>query len=96
MLTSKGFGLGQAPTSAEGELARYEVLRGIVLNGARKPGDIVELNPRLQSTIELTALGKIKRLADDEEVPAVESNRAVGIENGVEMPQKRGRKPKNG
>jgi hypothetical protein len=26
----------------------------------------------------------------------VESNRAVGIENGVEMPQKRGRKPKNG
>lgn len=95
MLTSKGFGLGQAPTSAEGEVARYEVLRGIVLNGARKPGDIVELNPRLQSTIELAALGKIVRLAD-QEIPIVESNRAVGIENGVEMPQKRGRKPKNG
>jgi hypothetical protein len=96
MLTSKGFGLGQAPTSADGELARYEVMRGIVLNGAKKPGDIVQLNPRSQSTIELSALGKIKRLADDEQIPLVESNRAVGIENGVEMPQKRGRKPKNG
>lgn len=95
MLTSKGFGVGQAPTSAQGEVARYEVLRGIVLNGARKPGDIVELNPRLQSTIELTALGKIIRLAD-QQIPIVETNRAVGIENGVEMPQKRGRKPKNG
>jgi hypothetical protein len=91
MLTSKGFGLGQAPTS-DGNLSRYEVLRGIVINGPKKVGDIVELNPRLQSTIELTALGKIKKLAEDEQIPIVETNRAVGIENGIDAPQKRGKK----
>ena len=96
MLTVEGFGNHQAPFT--GELAEYVVLRGMVLGGPKRPGDTVKLNPKSQAAIELTALGKIKRLpdavfADD---PVQLTNRAVGIESGVEAPARRGRKPKNG
>lgn len=94
MLTAGGFGNRQAPFA--GELAEYVVLRGIVLNGPKKAGDTVMLNPKSQSAIELTALGKIKRLPDAVQVPMEVTNRAVGVENGVESPVRRGRKPKNG
>ena len=74
MLTSKGFGFGQAPTSADG-LRDYEVLRGIVLNGPKAVGSIIALNPKSQTAIELVAIGKIRLI---EEIGAQEPvNRAT-------------------
>lgn len=96
MLTAQGFGNHQAPFA--GELAEYVVLRGIVLNGPKKAGDTIQLNPKSQIAIELSALGKIKKLPDAiiEQAPVEITNRAVGVENGVEAPVRRGRKLKNG
>jgi hypothetical protein len=92
MLTSKGFGLGQAPTSADA-LSRYEVLRGIVINGPKKVGDIVALNPRSQVAVELLASGKI-RLIDVVSEPVVETpatNRAVLTSPTLKRGKKHGR-----
>jgi hypothetical protein len=88
MLTSEGFGFGQAPNSFEGDV-EYVVLRGVVINGARRPGDTVFMNPRAQATIELLAQGRIKP------VPVVEVEAAV-IESPVNrmVDVKRGRKSK--
>lgn len=94
MLTAGGFGKNQAPFA--GELAEYVVLRGIVLGGPKRPGDTIMLNPKSQTAIELVAYGKIKRLPDAVDIPLAETNRAVGIENGLDMPARRGRKPKHG
>lgn len=94
MLTAEGFGKNQAPFA--GELAEYVVLRGIIVGGPKRPGDTIRLNSKSQIAIELVAMGKIKRLPDAVEIPVQETNRAVGIENGVDMPAKRGRKPKHG
>ncbi len=92
MLTSKGFGFGQAPNSVEGDV-EYVVLRGIVIGKPRSPGDSVFLNPRSQATIELVALGKIKAVPVSENTQEIQiqdvvvpTNRAVTV--------KRGRKPK--
>lgn len=92
MLTAGGF--GGRPTPFAGDLVEFVVLRGMILDGPKRPGDVVMMNPKSQSCIELMALGKIKRLPDPV-VPAQETNRAAGIENGTPALQKRGRK-KNG
>lgn len=73
-------------------MAKYIVMRGVVINGAKQPGDIVELSPTSQAAIELTAYGKI-RLIPDEEVGDVEpTNRAIGVDKTIQAPTKRGRK----
>jgi hypothetical protein len=88
MLTSKGFGFGQAPTSAE-VLCRYEVLRGVVINGPKAVGSIVALNPRSQAAIELLALGKIRLI--EEQVEAETINRAVLAAPPLKRGKKNGR-----
>jgi D-arabinose 1-dehydrogenase-like Zn-dependent alcohol dehydrogenase len=88
MLTSKGFGFGQAPTSTDG-LCRYEVLRGIVINGPKAVGSIVALNPRSQTAIELLALGKIRLI--EEQVEAENINRAVLAAPPLKRGKKNGR-----
>ena len=90
MLTAEGFGRSQAPFA--GELVDYVVLRGAVIDGPKRAGSVVKLNPKSGSAIELTAMGVIKRLPDAVEVPVQETNRAVGIDNGIAPPQKRGKK----
>jgi hypothetical protein len=92
MLTSKGFGFGQSPTSTE-VLCRYEVLRGIVVNGPKAVGSIVALNPRSQVAIELLAIGKI-RLIDVVSEPVIEipvTNRAVLTAPPLKRGKKNGR-----
>jgi hypothetical protein len=88
MLTSEGFGFGQAPNPYDGDV-EYVVLRGMVINGPKRPGDTVFMNPRAQATIELLAQGRIKP------VPVVEVEAQV-IESPVNrmVDVKRGRKSK--
>lgn len=76
MLTSKGFGFGQAPTSADA-ICRYEVLRGIVLKGPKAVGSIITLNPKSQTAIELVAIGKIRLIEDAVIVEREPVNRAT-------------------
>lgn len=90
MLTSKGFGFGQAPTSADAT-CRYEVLRGIVLNGPKPAGSIVALNPRSQTAIELLAIGKIRLIEDEVIVEAETINRAVLAAPPLKRGKKNGR-----
>jgi len=91
VLTSKGFGFGQAPRSGD-KMAKYIVIRGVVIDGARQPGDIVELNPKSQQTVELMAYGKIRLVADEEIMDVEITNRAIGVDTSIQAPIKRGRK----
>jgi len=92
MLTSKGFGFGQAPNSVEGDV-EYVVLRGVVITKPRRPGDRVFLNPRSQAAIELVALGKIKAVPAPEPVAEIEAEVVESPVNRM-VTTKRGRKSK--
>jgi len=73
-------------------MAKYIVIRGVVIDGGKQPGEIVELHPKSQQTIELIAYGKI-RLVEDEEIMDVQiTNRAIGVDTSIQAPIKRGRK----